>query len=161
MLGARLMDTIMNRSILRIVACCLPLVAFGCNKTGTEAQREADNAQAQANTETTSAQVEADKKVADARNSFAKTREDYRHDMQTKLDDIDKKIADLDAKSKKETGNAKAKLDANLSGIHAQRNAFTKDFGSVENDTAVTWDASKARLDKEWTALKDAVDKAD
>jgi len=160
MLAGRLMDTIMNRSILRLVACCLPLVAFGCNKTGTEAQREADNAQAEANTKTTSAQVEADKKIADARVSFAKTREDYRHDMQSKLDDLDKKIADLDAKAKKETGNVKAKLDANLPGIHAQRNAFTKDFGAIENDTATTWDASKVRLDKEWTALKDAVDKA-
>ena len=161
MLGGGPMETIMNRSILRLVACCVPLLAFGCNKTGTEAQREADNAQAQANTKTTSAQVEADKKVADARNSFAKTREDYRHDMQTKLDDLDKKIADLDAKSKKQTGHTKAKLDSELPNIHAQRNAFAKDFDSVENDTATTWDASKARLDKEWTALKDAVDKAE
>ncbi|MEA2753345.1 MAG: hypothetical protein QOI41_7488 [Myxococcales bacterium] len=155
------MKTMMNRSTLRFVACCLPLVAFGCNKTGAEAQREADNARVEANTKTTGAQVEADTKIADAQKAFAKTREDYRHDVQTKLDDLDKKIADLDAKAKKGTGTTKAKLDTNLPSIHSQRNAFARDFASVETDTALTWDASKARLDKEWTALKDAVDKAD
>ena len=151
----------MKRSIIRVAACCLPLLAFACNKTGTEAQREADQAQATANTKVTNAQVEADKKVADAREGFAKTREDYRHDVQSKLDDLDKKIADLEAKRLKATGATRAKLDANLPNIHRERDAFAKDFATVQSDTAVTWDASKARLDKQWNALKDAVDKAD
>lgn len=151
----------MNRSIVRLAACCLPLLVFACDKSATEAQREADNAQAQANTKTTSAQVEADKKIADAQKAFAKTREDYRHDTQTKLDDLDKKIADLDAKRLKATGATRAKLDANLPNIHRERDAFAKEFGGLETETAATWDASKARLDKSWSALKDAVDKAD
>lgn len=150
-----------THSFVRIAACCLPLLAFACDKSGTEAQREADKAQAEANTKTTGAQVEADKKIADVQKDFSKTREDYRHDVQTKLDDLDKKISDLDAKAKKETGNTKAKLDANLPSLHTQRAAFGKDFASLQTDTAATWDASKARIDKEWTALKDAVDKAD
>lgn len=139
----------------------MPLLVFACDKSGAEAQREADKAQAEANTKTTSAQVEADKKIAAADKDFAKTREDYRHDIQSKLDDLDKKIADLDAKKMKATGKTKAKLDANLPNVHAQRDAFAQDFMSIQNDNATTWDASKARLDKEWTALKDAVDKAD
>lgn len=154
------MDTKMNRSIVRVMACFLPLMAFACDKSAAEAQNEANKAQTEANTKTTSAQVEADKKIADAQHSFAKTREDYRHDVQVKLDDLDKKIADLDAKSKKATGTAKTKLDANLAGVHAQRDAFSKDFASIDRETAMTWDASKARLEKEWDALNEQVDHA-
>ena len=49
-----------THSFVRIAACCLPLLAFACDKSGAEAQREADKAQAEANTKTTGAQVEAD-----------------------------------------------------------------------------------------------------
>jgi len=151
----------------------LPIVLLiACDKSGTDAQREADKAQAEANTKTTSAQyeadkksanaqAEADKKIGEAQNSFDKTREDYRHDMQSKLDDLDKKLAELDAKAKKETGSKKAKLDANLPSAHTQRDAFVKDFSSMQYDTATTWDASKKRIDNEWDALKKSVDKID
>ena len=146
---------------LRALACCLPMFAFACDKSAADAQKEADKAQSEANTKTTSAQVEADKKIADAKLSFAKTREDYRHDVQSKLDTLDKKIADLDAKAKTATGTAKSKLDANLTSLHTQRDLFAKDFGSIDRDTAATWDSSKMRLDKEWDALKDQASKAD
>jgi hypothetical protein len=151
----------------------LPIVLLlACDKSGTEAQREADKAQAEANTKTTSAQyeadkkstnaqAEADKKVAEAQGSFDKTREDYRHDVQNKLDDLDKTLGELDAKAKKETGSKKAKLDANLPSVHKQRDAFAKDFASMQYDTATTWDASKKRIDNEWDALKKSVDKID
>jgi hypothetical protein len=152
------MRTTIKHTILPILACC---AIAACDKSGAEAQREADNAVAEGNTKTTNAQVEADKKVAAAESDFAKTREDYRHDIQSKLDDLDKKIADLDAKSMKATGRSKAKLDTYLPNVHAQRDAFAKDFASLRNENALTWDASKARIDKEWTALKDTVDKAD
>jgi F0F1-type ATP synthase membrane subunit b/b' len=162
MLRAPDMQTGKTRTLLPLVAaCCLPLAAVACDKSGADAQREADKAQAQSTTQITNAQVEADKKVAQAQHDFDMTREDYRHDMQAKLDDLDKKIADLDAKSKTDVGHAKAKLDANLPSIHAQRAAFGRDFASIQSDTAMTWDSSKARLDKEWDALKSAVDKAD
>ena len=106
------MQTLKPRTLVGLVACCLPLAALACDQSDGEAQREADNAQAQSTTQITNAQVEADKKKAEAQHDFKTTRENYRHDVQTKLDDLDQTIADLDAKAKADTGHAKAKLDA-------------------------------------------------
>jgi hypothetical protein len=61
---------------------------------------------------------------------FAKTREDYRHLMQTDVDAINK------------------------------RDAFVTDMRGIDKVGALGWDAAKARLDKEWTDLKAAADKA-
>lgn len=174
-LAVACMKTLLHHS-MGIAACCLSLVAFGCNKSdkaGAEAQHEATQAQAHATTETTKAQIEANKKaeteqaeankkIAKEEASFSKTREDYRSDMQNKLVELDKKIADLDTKEAKATGNTKAKLEQHLPGIHKERQSFEKDFAALqhENDPA-TWDTSKARLDKEYDALKNAVDHAD
>jgi hypothetical protein len=163
----------MNRTYAVLALCApLSLFAFACDKSGSEAQREADQAQAQAQkdesqaqaestTRITNAQVEANKKVSEAERDFQNTREDYRHSMQSKLDDLDKKISDLDIKRMKATGKTKAKLDSKLPDVHTRRDAFARDFSTIENDTAATFDASKARLDKEWSDLKSAVDKAD
>jgi len=161
----------MNR-MFTAFALLSALSVAACDKSGTEAQDKANRAQAEANkdineanaeatTKITNAQVEADKKVAEAQNSFATTVEDYRHTMQGKLDDLDKKLADLDAKSRKATGNTKAKIDNNLPTLHAQRDAFASNFSRLDTATASTWDATKARLDKEWDDLKAAVDKVD
>jgi hypothetical protein len=164
----------MNRKsfAVGIFAALAPLAALACDKSGTEAQQKADKAVAEANKESaqaqnesttriTNAQVEADKKVAEAERSFASTRENYRHDVQTKIDDIDKKIVDLDAKAKTATGKKKAELDANLPTIHARRDAFVRNFQGISADTALTWDATKSRLDKDWKDLHDLVDKVD
>jgi hypothetical protein len=106
------------------------------------------------------AQADADKKIAAAQADFAKLREDFRHTTTKDLVDLDKKIADLTAKSKTATGKAKADLDANLRGIASSREAFAIDFRSIEVASAVTWDATKARLEKQWKELTAQVDKA-
>lgn len=149
---------------------CLSIVA--CDKSATEAQEKANKAQAEANkdinqanaeatTKITNAQVEADKKVAAAQNDFSTTREDYRHGVQSKLVDLDKKLAELEAKAKTATGKTKAELDSTLPGLRTRRDAFVADFKTLDTTTATSWDATKARLDKEWTDLKTSVDKVD
>jgi hypothetical protein len=147
--------------------CAAPFVV-ACDKSGAEAQAQANEAQNKANTETANAnseanqkiaqaQSEADKKIASAQSDFAKTREDYRHTMQTNLDAVNKEIGDLDAKV---ATAKKPDLRATLPALKAQRDAFVADFGSLGAVSATTWDGAKARLDKEWADLKAAVGRA-
>jgi hypothetical protein len=151
------------------LALTLTLVA-ACDK-GSDEQQKANAAQAEANKKiaeangeaadkSKAAQAEADKKIAVAEGDFGKRREDYRHKLQSDLVDLDKKIELLEAKSKTATGKAKTDLDANLTAIRARRATFAADLKSVETATAVQWDDTKARVDKDWTDLKALVDKA-
>jgi hypothetical protein len=143
------------------------LWSVGCdNKPGvTEQQKETkaaqDNAEAQnhAARESASAQAEMDKKVIAAQKDFERTREDYRHERQKDLDDLDVKIADIEAKGKTATGATKAHIDQSLAAIRSQRAAFGMDLRAAESATASSWDAEKARLDKEYDSLKSAIDK--
>jgi hypothetical protein len=152
-----------------IVVCGLGLVlalASGCNKAADEqqkavnAQTQANDKIVQANQDAVNAQAEADKKIAEAQANFLKMREDYRHETTTNLVDLDKKIADLEAKEKTSTGKKKADLDAQLTQIRARREAFANDWKSIETASASTWDATKNRLDKEWSDLKNLVERA-
>lgn len=160
------------RSILFSFALTLAVapLAVACDKSGADAQAQANaaqtsanrdiaNANNEANTKINEAQATADQKIAAARADFAKTREDYRHTVQSNLDSLDKTIAQLEAKSKTATGKTKADIDARLPSLKAQRDAFVNDARSLDSATATTWDATKARLDKEWTDLKTAADR--
>jgi hypothetical protein len=161
----------MTRSILISLTCVSLAVApfmVACDKTGAEAQASANEAQNKANTQVANAnddankkiaqaQSEADQKIAAAQGDFSKTREDYRHSVQTNLDALNKKLADLDAKA---TTTPKPDLKAALPALKSQRDAFVADFQALGTANAVTWDGTKARLDKEWSDLKTAVDKA-
>jgi hypothetical protein len=166
----------MNRSIatcfaLALAAAPLALLTAACDKSGTEAQAEANQAQNKANADIANAnnvvrttgaqaQTEANEKIIAAQADFATTREDYRHSVQTKLTALDKELLDLDVKSKTPEGMKKPDLRATLPALRAQRDAFVADYGTLANVDPVTWDATKARLDKEWAELKSAVDKA-
>lgn len=161
----------MTRKLIAVTVFA-SLAAFACDRNASDAQYKADKAQSEANrevnqanneatTKITNAQVEADKKIAEARGDFAASRESFRHDVQTNIDELDKKLEKLEAKAKKSTGKAKADLDANLPALRARRDAFVADFKSIETSTATTWDATKARLEKEWSDLKAAADKVD
>jgi hypothetical protein len=152
------------------IASLVLALASGCNKAADE-QQKAVNAQTTANDKiveankeadqkANSAQADADKKIAEAQASFLKMREDYRHETTTNLVDLDKKIADLEAKEKTATGKKKADIDVRLGQIKTQREAFANDWKSIETASATTWDATKSRLDKEWTDLKTLVDRA-
>ena len=149
-------------------AAVLSLSIVACNKPAGP-QQQADIAQAaadekiaaakkEADQKITAAQAQADRRTADLQASFARTVEDYRHKTQTDLSDLDRKIDDLDAEAKTATGKAKSELGTRLPPIKEKRAAFAADFKSLDNATAMSWDATKARLDNEWKDLKTLVD---
>lgn len=104
------------------------------------------------------AQFEADRKIAAANQNFNKLREDYRHTAQTALNEFDRKVTELDAKAKKANGKVRTELNSRVNQIYAQREAFASSYKALETETAITWDATKARLDKEWSELKALVE---
>lgn len=159
----------MNRAIVAVsLALAIGPLATACDKSGADAQQQANEAQEKANKEigranaqASQAQGEANEKIAAAQSEFATTREDYRHRVQTDLDSLDKDIADLDVKARTGSAKAKSDLQAQLPAIHAERDSFGNDFRSIDTVSAATFDDFKARLDKELSDLKSAVDKVD
>ena len=145
--------------------------AAGCNKAADEQQKadqariDADKKVDAANSEATdkinAARADADKKVADAQANFLKLREDYRHSVNEDLVGVDKDIADLEAKAKTAKAKDKAKIDAALPNIRSLRESVTSEYRSLEMASAITWDSSKARVDKAVDDLKQAIKKAD
>jgi hypothetical protein len=147
---------IASYSFVASLVAILSVSALACDKPGaTEQQRES-----KAIDQAENARAEGDKNVAAARIDFEKTSEDYRHTRWMDLADLDKKLIDMQAESRTATGKAKTDLDANLPAIRAQREAFVRDMEALDRATAANWDATKSNLDKEWNALKAAVDKA-
>jgi hypothetical protein len=158
----------------KILSCCLIVGAMaigtGCDKASDDqakanaAQTEANDKIAAAKTEAdkkaVAAQTEADQKIAEARASFTQRREDYRHKTTTNLAELDRKVDGLNDKSKSATGQAQSDLNANLTQIHSQREAFMTDYNTLETVNADTWDAAQTRLDKKWADLKALVDRA-
>jgi hypothetical protein len=159
----------MVRSSLALTALTFVL-STSCNNASDDAKR-VNGAQAEANDKSgaamkeatekvDNAQAEADEKIAAARADFMKLREDYRHTTTSNLVDLDHKVADLATKASQSSGKQRTDLDANLKLIHASRDAFARDYQSLDAAAASTWDGAKTRLDKEWTDLKALVDKA-
>lgn len=152
-------------------ASLIGVFALGCDKAAdeqkaaNEAQREANEkiqeAEREARDKQVSAQAEADKQIANANADFMKMREQFRHDTTKALVEIDEDIAELEAELKTRTGKEKADLEAKLPAIRTQREQFTRDYQAVETASATTWDATKARMDKELSALKKAIDDVD
>ena len=160
----------MFRSI-SVVAALLVTSVIGCDRPAERDQEKANQAQVEADkkiaearkestTKITSAQVEADKTIAEAQASFAKTREDYRHSTENDLTDLNRKIDVMEADAMKATGKAKADAEVALRDIRVRRDAYKADRASLDTATAATWDNTKARLDKEWEALKTSVSHA-
>jgi len=159
----------MVRSSLALTALTFVL-STACNNASDDAKK-VNGAQAEANDKSGAAmkeaaekvdhaQAEADGKIAAARADFMKLREDYRHTTTNNLVDLDHKVADLATKATQSTGKQRTDLDASLKVIHASRDAFGRDYQSLDAAAASTWDSAKTRLDKEWSDLKALVDKA-
>ncbi len=144
--------------------------AVGCDKAIDDrnnanhsqalADEKIDAANKEADQKIVAAQAEADKKIGEAYAHFMKLREDYRHQTTNNLVELDREVDVLEANSKTATSKAKADLEAHLDRIHTKRTEFASDYKAIEAASAVTWDDTKARLDKEWTELKALVDKA-
>jgi phosphoenolpyruvate-protein kinase (PTS system EI component) len=152
-----------------LLTCTALLLAssFACEKPGAmerqkeqQANEEVKRAWNEATQRAQGAQAAAEREIAAARANFEKTREDYRHARATDLSDLGKKVADLEAKAKTSTGKIKSDLRAHLSAILAAREAFVRDLQALDKTTAAAWDEAKAKLDREWGALKATVDKA-
>lgn len=152
------------------VALSLPFAA-GCDKAAdeqqkadqarTDADKKVNEATNEANDKINAARAEADKKVADAQASFLKLREDYRHKVTEDLVNVDKDIAKLEAKAKTAKAKAKTEIDAALPNVRTLRDSVMTEYRSLELSSAITWDESKARVDKAVDALKSAIGKAD
>jgi septal ring factor EnvC (AmiA/AmiB activator) len=145
-------------SVSAVVACDKAGEAEQKKEATATAQAVEATAQAQQNAQ--SARLQANTDIAAARADFEKTREDYRRSRQQDLLDVNKKITDLEAKEMTATGRAKINLDTNLPLLRAKRDAFTRDLQAVDSTTPGSWDGTRASLDKEWGALKDAVAQA-
>lgn len=146
-------------------------LAVACSDDAAEMRQNASKAQADANVKIDAAnatadqtirtaQADADSKIAAERAKFTALREDYRHKVTLNLVDLDKKIADADAKASKSTGKTKAQIDARLVAVHADRDAFARDFATLDQESSATWDAATARMDLEWKNLVARVDEA-
>jgi len=107
-----------------------------------------------------SAAAEADLKALQARTDFTKAREDYRHKIVSGLSDLDRKVVVLERKAKASDGKNDNPLEMNLTQIRADRYAFMNNYKSLDGVSDANWDVSRARLDKEWVALADLVDKS-
>jgi len=156
----------MSRSTLIIGSALGILLGIGCDTVSEPkavgAQPEASSKIAtivkEADVKIGAAHLEAEKKIADAQASFMKLREDYRNTTATNLEEFDHKMADLEIQENQAKGKAKAELEAKLRQIRANRAAFAADYQKLEVETAAEWDATKARLDKQWQELKAQLD---
>ena len=156
----------MNRSTISLAIVTLMASSFvACDKPGETEQRKevaanerSAEARAQAERNSQIAQAESERAIAAARADFERRREDYRHDRQLDLSDVNRKLLDLEAKQKTATGKERASLDANLPILRSRRDAFIGDLQRLDNATPTSWDGARASLDKEWDALKAALD---
>jgi predicted small lipoprotein YifL len=156
----------MNRSIasLAVIALLASSIA-ACDKPGEAEQKkemsandQAAESRAQGDRNAQAAQSQANQIIAAARADFEKSREDYRHGRQQDLADVNKKVADLEAKQPTATGKQRALLDSNLPILRSRRDSFVADLQRLDQATPASWDGARASLDKEWDALKAALD---
>jgi hypothetical protein len=151
-----------------VVTAVLCLMA--CNN-GSDDEKRARSARAEANDRSGAALKEADEKIKSAqaqaedtisavRMDFKALREDFRHTTASDLIDLDDKVDGLTVQATQSSGKEKTERDAKLKQIHTSRDAFWTDCQSVESATESTWDATKARLEREWTELKALVARA-
>jgi uncharacterized protein YPO0396 len=142
-------------------ALALAPAVFACDrdKTGAEIQAETNKAQQKASAEVEKASDQVRLTSALAENDFAKTREDYRHNLQSNVDELNRKLDELDESATKATGKAKDDLRARSGSLHAEADALAKDLRSLDTASVETFDATRARLDKEWKHLKADADR--
>jgi len=124
----------------------------------TEAKEQINSATQEANQKIKEAELAADAKIAAAKENFMKLREEFRHTTQSNLIALEHSVSELENKAKKAKGKERADLQAKIKQIHARHEAFVADYKQIENESASTWDETKARLEKEWAELKSLLD---
>ena len=163
----------MSRSTLIYLVIAGAAYGAACNRSGVRdggadrrgqdhADRRRPGGGRNAAAEIQGAQAAAQAKISSAQADFATTREDYRHGVQSDLDRPGSQgWTTCDAKARTANGAVKTRLSATLPELRRQRAAFVRDLHAIDNETADTWDAAKARLEKELAELKDAVERAE
>lgn len=148
-------------SLLLVAACSK---AADDQARATTAQAEADEkivaARAESDRKAVAAQTEANHEIAEAQASFDRRREDYRHKTTLGLVALDRKVDRLANKVQSTSGKTQSDLVISLHEVRVSREAFMTDYATLDAASPTTWDATSARLDREWTALEALVDGA-
>ncbi len=124
----------------------------------SDAKDKMNSATQEADQKIKEAQLTADAKIASAKANFMKLREEFRHTMQSNLIALEQRVSDLEIKAKKATGKERTQIQAKIRQIHARHDAYVNSCKQIEEESATTWDDTKARLDKEWGELKSLLD---
>jgi hypothetical protein len=139
----------------------------GCDKPGAAEQQKEnaaiqDNQQSQQSYAQQSAQSQANAqdKINSAQADFDKTRGDYSRDRQVDLKEVDDRVSKLEQRANTATGPARARMQQDLATIRTQRAAFAADVRSITGVVATEWDQFKSKVDDEYNALRDHLDKA-
>jgi hypothetical protein len=129
-----------------------------------KAQKEADKtiakANQQADEESANQQAKANETVRNVHEDLLKDRNDFQVQAHKTVDDVDSKIDSLRTKAQKANTKARADFDAAMKDVEAKRAALAADLQRLENQSAQTFDAFKARVTKEIDEFKKAVDNA-
>lgn len=143
------------------------LGAIGCDKPGAAEQQKENtavqqNQQAQntAAQESAQAQAEMRDKVGAAQADFEKTRDDYSRDRQMDLKEIDDRIAKLEDRAHSASAATRTRLEQDLASIRVQRAAFASDVHAISGVAVSDWDRFRSKVDDEYNALRDHIDKA-
>jgi hypothetical protein len=156
--------------VLATTLFCALLVPLGCSKAPIQQRQGASVSSItndrSAGTDTgdvlraKNAELEVQQKNALVQSDFMKMRESYRKQITASLTALDRKVTILEGKAKYSEGKARNNLEMGLTQIRADRYAFTDDYKSLDTVTSANWDATKARLDKQWTELSNLVDRS-
>jgi pyruvate/2-oxoglutarate dehydrogenase complex dihydrolipoamide acyltransferase (E2) component len=153
----------MLKRIIVLSAFVVPALSLGCKTAEDRGQEAAEvqrvatekiqQAEEKAREEIQKAKTQAEQKIASIQADFDKLRENYRHEVTGKLVGVDESIAKYGAKSRNDSPNAKKVSEPRFAEMQAKRSQFQKSFDSLRDASASTWDASRAAVELEWTAL--------
>jgi hypothetical protein len=149
---------------LMLVAAQLGALALaGCNK-GDDQQAAAEK-QREAEQKAERAQLEANEKIAEAKgeaerlaNEAARSRSDTRVQLQKEIDAVDRKISYLRERSTTVPAAAKKNADVARGEVETRRATLKTNFRKLETESGAAWDAAKAEVEANISAVKAAVD---
>jgi Skp family chaperone for outer membrane proteins len=91
---------------------------------------------------------------------LAQKKAEYQKELDKKLDEMNVELKKWQEKAEKASGDAKAEMEKQVKDLQAQRDALAAKAKDFANDTGEAWEEVKKGLEKSWTELKEAFDKA-
>jgi len=146
--GKRNLEIMKSKPVMMTVILSLVVLAFGCHKEPTAAERM-DNAKTEAAT------VARDMKDY----SFAQKNE-FVTKMQGQLDALNKDLEELSAKIERSSDAVKADAKPKLQVLRDQTSGLSKQLEDVRNATESTWDSLKATSEKAFDSVKGGLQQA-